>query len=55
MQTNQHNYLSFQKQFSPYKWYKPLLVTLATLGFFFVMMLVLTIFGTLLTLACSSF
>lgn len=52
MPTNQtpqtHNYLSFQKQFSPYKWYKPLLVTLATLGFFFVMMLVLTIFGTLL-------
>lgn len=36
-------YLPFQKQFTPYKWYKPLLATLVGLGFFFVFALVLLI------------
>ncbi len=38
-------YLPYQKQFTPYKWYKPLLATLVALGFFLVFSTVLTVIG----------
>lgn len=52
MQANQagrvHPYLTYQKEFTPYKWYKPLLATLAGVGFFMVFTMVLSIFGFIL-------
>lgn len=47
MQTNQTNkvpgYLAYPKEFTPYKAYKPILVTLAAVGFYFLFLIVLTI------------
>lgn len=48
MQTNQKDYLSYPKQFSPYKWYKPLLVTLVAGGFFFLFTMVNTLICTVI-------
>ena len=52
MSSNQTNkvpaYLSYQKQFTPYKWYKPLLATLVGIGFFMVFSVVLMIIGDLI-------
>lgn len=38
-------YLPYQKQFTPYKWYKPLLASLVAFGFFLVFSTVLTVIG----------
>ena len=38
-------YLPYQKQFTPYKWYKPLLALLVAFGFFLVFSTVLTVIG----------
>ena len=43
--SNVRNYLTYPKQFSPYTWYKPILVTLIGIGFLLVFFIVLTIFG----------
>lgn len=41
-------YLPYQKQFTPYKWYKPLLAALVGIGFYMVFSLVLMIVCTVL-------
>lgn len=43
--SNVRDYLSYPKQFLPYKWFKPLLVTLLGGAFFFVFTVVLSIIG----------
>ena len=43
--SNVRDYLSYPKQFLPYKWFKPLLVTLLGVAFFFVFTTVLSIIG----------
>lgn len=43
--SNVRDYLSYPKQFLPYKWFKPLLVTLLGGAFFFVFTTVLSIIG----------
>ena len=52
MSSNQTNkvpsYLPYQKQFTPYKWYKPLLATLVGIGFFMVFSVVLMIIGDII-------
>lgn len=41
-------YLPYQKQFTPYKWYKPLLATLVGIGFFIVFSIALMIIGEII-------
>ena len=41
-------YLPYQKQFTPYKWYKPLLASLVAFGFFLVFSTVLTVVGEII-------
>lgn len=52
MSSNQTNkvpsYLPYQKQFTPYKWYKPLLATLVGIGFFMVFSVGLMIIGDII-------
>lgn len=49
--SNVRDYLSYPKQFLPYKWYKPLLVTLLGGAFFFVFTVVLSIIGFVLAVS----
>lgn len=42
------NYLTYQKQFTPYKWFKPLLVALVSAGFYLLLSIMLTIAGMVL-------
>ena len=41
-------YLPYQKRFTPYKWYKPLLATLVGIGLFFVFSIALMIIGEII-------
>lgn len=41
-------YLPYQKQFTPYKWYKPLLATLVGIGFYMAFSIVLLIIGEII-------
>ena len=50
MMTTEKNYLTIQKQYTPYKWYKPLLVTLAAFGCFMVFSLVISIVSSVIAL-----
>ena len=49
--SNVRDYLSYPKQFLPYKWFKPLLVTLLGGAFFFVFTVVLSIIGFVLAVS----
>ena len=49
--SNVRDYLSYPKQFLPYKWFKPLLVTLLGGAFFFVFTVVLSIIGFVLVVS----
>lgn len=48
MQSNVPAYLPYPKQFTPYKWFKPLLVMLLTVGFYFVFSLVVGVIGSVI-------
>lgn len=41
-------YLPYQKKFTPYKWYKPLLAMLVAFGFFLIFSIVLSIIGEII-------
>ena len=49
--SNVRDYLSYPKQFLPYKWFKPLLVALLGGAFFFVFTVVLSIIGFVLAVS----
>lgn len=50
MQSKVPAYLPYPKQFTPYKWYKPLLVALLTVGFYFVFSTVVGVIGSVIAI-----